>query len=691
MSDARRSLGAEDIYRMKLVRDAQISPDGRLVAYVVRSADRDLDADLSSLWLADIETGASRQITDGAFEDALPRWSPDGQCIAFTSDRTCEGVSNRSKRNIWIIHTDGSGLRQLTHFEDDVSSFPMYPIGVDLAWAPDSRHICFTVKDPWPSPPHTSRTRVYETVRFKLAEEGWLDGRPRHLWTVALDSGPSQLTFGDEDEFEPAWSPDGLWVTFTRTCDRTRNDRLVYTDVWIASTTGDRVERRLTDTTGPHFSPSFSPDGASVAYYGHSDPAGSWSRNAHVLVQPVNGAPAVDVLAEWDYPCGSILMSDVHAIYAQPPAAWSPDGERLYFLATVGGTANLYSVSRAGGLPVAVTDGEQEVVTASFDKNTRRFAAVIATASELGDVYAGDVTTGELQRITHVNAALLADVQLSTPELITLQSGGFEIEGWVLKPPGFDSARSYPLLLQISPGPHFPHGHAFNFEYQFEAGAGYVVLYLNPRGISGYGSPFLKAREPLWIGNDSDDYLAAVDHVVAQGFVDKQRLGLTGDAYGGCMTNWIIGHDHRFAAAVSRRGINNFLSFFWTSDKAAAGSTMLLNAFGGVDPMSDPQRYLERSPLMYAPNVSTPVMIIHSEGDLRCELGEAEQMYIALRYLNKPARLVVYRNDTHFLSREGRPGDRADFFSTILEWFDSHLQSPAADDEPDCMHGKDQA
>jgi dipeptidyl aminopeptidase/acylaminoacyl peptidase len=655
-----RAIVPEDLLRFRFITDVQLSPDGELVAYVLRTVDRERDRYRSAIWLVPAAGGTPRQLTSGENEDLLPRWSPNGRHLAFVSDRgEVPKGKERAPRNLWIVDRDGNE-RQRTRLDNDVR---------DAAWSPDGRRLVIVAKANRPDGASEPTIRVYDRLRYRSDDEGFLDLRRRHLWILdATDGPPAALTDGDYDDVEPSWSADGREIAFisNRTEDRDRN---TIRDVWVTDLAGNA--RRLTSSDGPQEHPSYSPDGRAVAYYGHRDPRAAHAINVHVWVSAADAPAPRDLVAGWDRTAGSVVITDMRGLVALPPPAWTPDGTRLFFVGSDQGTAQVYEASRDGGTPRQVTRGQHQVVTASFDRERRRFAALVSSATEPGDVYLGDAATGALRRLTGVNSDLLRGAYVASPESIRFSAAdGWDIDGWVLKPEGFDARERYPLVLQIHGGPHTAYGYSFFHEFQSLVGRGYVVLYTNPRGSQSYGERFAHACVGDWGGRDYQDLLAAVDHLVARGYVDPTRLGVTGGSYGGFMTNWIIGHTDRFAAAVTARSISNNLSSFGTSD---IGWHFWEYEMGDADPYTDPQKYARFSPLAHVRQVRTPLLILHAENDYRCPIEQAEQFFTALQYLRKPVRLIRYGKDSHELTRGGKPSNRVHHLSSIIEWFDRYL------------------
>ncbi len=375
------------------------------------------------------------------------------------------------------------------------------------------------------------------------------------------------------------------------------------------------------------------------------------------------------MLAGWDRTVGSVVMSDMRSQVQTLPPRWSADRARILFVGSDQGTANVYSVPSAGGEVRAETLGAHQIASLSLDREARRFACVFASAVIPGDVGAGELGGG-MRCLTDLNGELLRARHVSAPERVSFAGAdGWTIEGWLLKPRGFDPAKRWPLVLEVHGGPHSTYGHAFFHEFQVLAGRGYGVLYTNPRGSHGYGERFSTACVGDWGGKDYEDLMAGVDHALSWGWVDPTRLYVTGGSYGGFMTNWIIGHTDRFRAAATQRCVSNNVSSFGTSD---IGWHFWEYEMGGATPWRNSTKLVERSPLMHAPKVKTPLLILHAERDLRCPIEQAEQFFIALRWHGVETRFVRFPDDNHDLTRGGKPRNRVEHCRRIADWFDAH-------------------
>ncbi len=653
-------LTAEDLAAFALVHEAVVSPAGDRVAYAVRRMDIEADRYRSALYVSGVDGSDVARWTDGVADDGTPRWSPDGAVVAFVSDRgeVPEG-KKRAPKNVFVIAGPGAQPRQIARFADDCG---------DLAWLPDGSGVIVTLKDAaLPQPEGTPK--VYDRLRYKSDDAGMFDLRRKHLWLVPLfesSGAPRKLTDGDWDDVQPAPSPDGTQVAFTsnRSGDRDRN---TVSDIWVIPL-GGGAAARVTTERGQFSNASWSPDGASIACLGTADAVGAGARNTRVWRFGRDGDSGRDLLGDWDRTTGSRVMSDVRGEPPALPPVWTRDG-RILFIGSDQGTANLYSCHADGGEVRAETLGAHQLVSATLDRDARCFAGVLATATSPGEVVTGQPGRG-LHPITALNTELLATRYIAEPELVHFTGAdGWGIEGWLLRPRGFDASRQWPLVLEIHGGPHGAYGHSFFHEFQVLAGRGYAVLYTNPRGSHAYGDRFVRACVGDWGGKDYLDLMAAVDHALGQGWVDPKRLYVTGGSYGGFMTNWIVGHTDRFKAAATQRSISNNVSAFGTSD---IGWHFWQFEMGDATPWRDAHKLIERSPLTYVEDVRTPLLILHAEKDFRCPIEQAEQLFVALTVLGKEAVFVRFQDDSHELTRGGKPKNRIDHARRIADWFDAH-------------------
>jgi dipeptidyl aminopeptidase/acylaminoacyl peptidase len=645
----------QDLTRIRTASDPQIAPDGRRVAFVVTTLSTERDEYLSNIWLARTDGGELRRFTAGPGRDTKPRWSPDGTRLAFVSARQAD-----QKPQLYVMPADGGEPLCLTDLANGVD---------DLVWSPDSTRVAFTTRvGGWQEPVDEAQrrlskpARVITAMKYKFNGEGFVYDRRRHLFVVSVDGDeqPRQLTDGDWDDSDPTWAPDGRSLVFTSARHADRDDDNAV-DLWRVSVDGGEP-KRLTDTAGPLGAPSFSPDGTRLAYLGNRylNQAG---RNTQVFILPAAGGKPQCLTADLDRTCTAFFES------LRP--IWSPDGGALFVVVEDRGSIHVYRLdASAQAPPTRIGGGERHVTGVSLSPDGAQLAYTATDVVSPAEVWLCNADgTGE-RPLTDLNLAWKQEVALSTPQRLRYTRDGFDLDCWVIKPHGFISGQRYPALLNIHGGPHLSYGHHFFDEFQVYAGAGYVVIYTNPRGSQGYGEAFTRAVLGDWGGGDYLDCMAGLDTALSQcDFIDAERLGVMGGSYGGFLTSWTIGHTQRFKAACSERAVNNTYTLFGTSDIGHSFSEME----SGYLPWENMQWYIEHSPLTYAKDMETPLLIIHSENDLRCLMEQAEQLFIALKKQRKDVRFVRFPDENHELSRSGRPRHRMERFGYILDWFNQYL------------------
>ena len=676
-----RQLKAEDLYSIKLVEDPQISPDGDRIAYVVASIDRDSYEYRRTLWLVNSGPDAEpRRYTSGE-NDTQPRWSPDGRALVFVRGPAGEvKPKNKEERGrgvgkpqLWMLRSDGGEAQQLTYLRDGAG---------DPTWAPDGKTIVFTAEVGEPDDAEAEDAQLEDkrlpTVRTidrlwnRLDGKGWMYERRSHLFRIGIGGGePEQLTEGDWDDGAPAVSPDGRKIAFTS--DRTE-ERWSWpaSDIWILELASKRLTR-LTDETVYAGPPAWSPDGRQLAFGlakrrnedGYTD----------LAVAEVDRPGTVRRLTEDFRPTfGDQAIDDQRAGHGGPTLYWSKDGKEIYSQASGDGSTLLYAVPSQGGRPRAIVTGRRRVYAFSMDRDRQRTAFASSDTSAPGDLFERQADGSEGHKTT-LNAELFREVVLATPEEFRYKGArGWDIQGWVMRPANAPADARLPAILEIHGGPMAMYSWSFFFEFQLLAAHGYAVVYVNPRGSTGYGRDFSNAVNDDWGGDDFVDIMAGLDAAIGRGGIDPDRLGVAGGSYGGYMTNWTVGHTDRFKAAVTMRCVANLASIFGTGD---LDWILAMDSMKAV-PWKDLDKLMERSPITYVEKINTPLLILHSDRDLRCPISEGEQMFTALKLLGREVKMVRFEGQSHDLSRSGHPRSRVIRLHHILDWFTGHISTKAA-------------
>ncbi len=660
----------DDVYALTGVADPRISPDGATVAYVANRVDREANAYGSAIWLAALDGSSEpRQLTSGLKCDAEPRWSPDGSMLAF--------VSNRDDKvaQLYVMPVSGGEPRKLTSLKEDVTQAVWAPDGSMLAFVARVRDAAYDEEDE-----KRRRPRRITRLQYKLEHVGWTADRPQHLFAVMVDGSdePAQLTAGDFEDSSPAWSPDGATIAFISARHDDWDTELV-TDAYLIDApargdrfgrehgageprteqTNDRQPRRLTRGGGQIHRIAWSPDGRRIAVLFYpatlDDP-----RHTQVVVIDAASGEARFLTETLDRNCGSY----------PPPREPAWDAEHLVFVVEDHGNIHLYRVAADGSAPPELVVGGERAVT-GFDAVAGHLVFTATEPTMLPALFVDD------RRLTRLAEPFAAGRELASPERYTAVSAdGSEVDAWVMRPAGFEPGRTYPALLNIHGGPFGQYGNEFFDEFQVYSGGGYVVLYSNPRGSSGYSEEWGRAIRgpgeagPGWGSVDYEDCMAVVDEALRRfDFIDPDRLGVIGGSYGGYMTSWIVAHTDRFKAAISERAVNQFVSEWGSSDFGFD-----FKGYSGTFLYEDVENYLKVSPTTYAENIRTPLMILHSEDDLRCPVEQAEQLFVTLRMLKRPVELVRFPAESHELTRSGSPVHRVQRFELVLEWFDRYLK-----------------
>ncbi len=640
-------LDTETFMEMESIRSPIISPDGSQIIFSRTYVDKMNDRYRSNLWLVDVMGHRIRELTHGNWRDSSPVWSPDGKKIAFLSDR--DGTMQ-----IHVMWIDTREVAQLTHLERTPSN---------LRWSPDGKKLAFTMyildkkkplKVKLPPRPKGAKWAKSAVIVDRLS---WArDGRgpvPKgysHIFILdAIVGGtPKQITSGNYSHSDPQWSRDGKKIFFSAI--RKPDAEYLRGDSEIYSVDVETLEiDTLTTRKGPDRSPRISPDGRWIAYTGYDD-KNYTSHLSNLYLMDINGNKK-RMLA------GNLANSPRSVI-------WSPDSKGVYFLLSEKGTTNLYYVNLKGSL-FRKTSGNHVLSGLSIAKNGQ-------AATTVSDFYhPGYLVTfslkkpDKMKKLVDVNEDVLEGVKLGQVEEMWFKSpDGLDLQGWLIKPANFEEGKKYPLLLWIHGGPWAMYSVRFSWAWQNFAAKGYAVLYMNPRGSTGYGQDFVNGIQYAYPGKDYDDLMAGVDAAIAKGFIDERNLFVCGGSGGGVLTAWIVGHTDRFRAAVSMRPVINWHSFVGTTDGAS-----WYRQFKKY-PWEDPMEYAVRSPLHYVANVKTPTMVMTGEADLRTPITQSEEFYRALKMLKKETLLVRMPGEFHGWRR---PSHRLLQQLYLMAWFEKYM------------------
>src|SRR5690625_1603496 len=663
----KRALAADDFKKIAVYSDPQVSPGGNTYAFVSTTIHEENEY-ASHIYLQSLQESSPKQWTFGNEKNSHPRFSPDGSQLVFQSNRS-------GTTQLWLINVNGGEAKQLTTFKNGVSN----PV-----WTKDGTKIIFSsmldqdddvktqselTKDEKEKLHKEKKEQplVVTELNYKSDASGFHDRKRSQLVMYDLGSNAfTQLTKGDAHHNIQDVSPDGQYILFAANLNEDADYELT-NDLYFLNTSTLEIEQ-LTNGNGSYHSAHFSLSGDKIACFGHEYEFSGATLN-ELFIFDVHNKHRSCLSNDWDFQLGDVMIGDMRLCESETGPVWSKDEKHLYFIGTDHGATGLYEVSLDGKLTTLFKE-DSHVFGFSYDKVNDAFILGISTPVNPCDYYLFDKDS-DLRKLTEANTSFLGDVALSTPEPLTVTAeDGWKIQGWLLKPYGFEEGKKYPFVLEVHGGPHMMYGQTFFHELQLLAAKGYVVLYTNPRGSYGYGQKFVDAVRADYGGKDYTDLMSAVDHALEHySFIDETRLGITGGSYGGFMTNWVVGHTDRFKAAVTQRSICNWLSFYGVSDIGYFFTKWEL----GHHLFEDPKKLWEFSPLKYAENVKTPLLILHGELDYRCPIEQGEQLFITLKHLRKEVEFVRFPEANHELSRGGQPNMRVERLNHILRWFEQYL------------------
>jgi dipeptidyl aminopeptidase/acylaminoacyl peptidase len=660
-----RGAAAEDYFAFEALGDPHFSPDGSTIAFVVTTVDQKQNRRRSAIW--SVPADGSREpiaLTTAPQSSNSPRWSPDGKTIAFLSARPAPGdaATDTPRQQVWLLPLAGGEPRRVTNLLNGASGFQ---------WSPDgSRLVVVGRSGPSDTARSPSDVRHYLHANYKFNDSGWFDDKRTHLWIADVASGrTTQITSGDDwNDSDPQWSPDGRKIAFVS--DRTGKafDSSHNTDVWVIDANGGPLTKISDHTTGDN-SPRWSPDGQTIAFLS-SVPEKShpkiWLADVRLALSSSKGAPSRLAADGVDLIPGGLR--------------WAEGGKALYFETGYKGTSQLFRVDLAARKAAAVTSGDRTVHLVDVNEKTNRLAYGVNDPTHLDDLYVADLNGRNEKPLTHLNAALWKQLQLSPVERVSFKGAdGWDVDGFFMKPVGWEAGKKYPMILTIHGGPAGQFGFDWYHEFQVYASHGWAVFFTNPRGSTGYGEKFERGIELNWGGKDYVDVMNGVDAALAKyPWIDQDRLGVTGGSYGGYLTNWIVSHTNRFKAAVTLRSISNFVSDDGTRD-GAYGHT---DDFTG-DIFEKHDLYWNASPLKYAQNVKTPTLVLHSDNDFRVPIEQGEQWFRALQHFGVPSEIVFFPRENHNLTRTGEPKHLVESINWQVYWFERYIDGNANALPPD--------
>jgi dipeptidyl aminopeptidase/acylaminoacyl peptidase len=640
-----KKLQLEQFFDFETVSNPRISPDGTQIVYTRGWVDKVNDRRSSALWIMTADGSKNRSLTNGS--GAI--WSPDGTRIAFTRD----GEPNGSQ--IWVRWMDGEGATtQITHLERSPSN---------LVWTPDGKSIAFTMlvprRDTWPikmparpeGAKWTEAPRIVESLTYRADRQGFVEQGLSQIFIVPAEGGTErQVTDGQYNySGEFGFTKDGKEIILSTGRGKDWEREYRQSDVYALNVATGNL-RQLTTRSGPDTNPVLSPDGRWVAYLGYDWTNDTYIDNElYVISAAGTGAPR-QVTAKFDRSPDNLT--------------WAPDSSGIYFTAEDGGSRNLHYAPLDG--PIATVTKGVHLITLSDINRSGQAVGTLTSFHKPGDVISFSLSTpSNIRQLTNVNEDVLSQVKLGDVEEIWYTSlDDYRIQGWIIKPPDFDPKKKYPLMLSIHGGPHSMYGVGFNFGWQEHAANGYLVLYTNPRGSTGYGSAFGNSIKYNYPSKDFDDLMKGVDAAIAKGYVDERNMFVYGCSGGGVLTAWIVGHTDRFAAASSNCPVINWVSFVGTVD----GNPLRWYDDFEKFPWEDPTEHLRRSPLMYVGKVKTPTMLMTGVLDMRTPISQTEEFYQALKAVGVPTAMLRFNGEYH-----GTTSKPSNFIRTQLYlryWFE---------------------
>ena len=646
------------------------SADGKYLVFL-RATEKDGKPESPQLSMLSMAGGDSFSFTDLPKGAGNPVWSRDGKTIAFTSETNADDLAKQDKKK-----KKEDELKKAVSATSPVASPAFSKTPADKKGKTEEEQ---AAKEAETESEHESDVRVITRAVYREDNEGYADPKhPSHIWLIQAPHNadekvePKQLTFGHFDEGGIVWSKDGLQLYFVSLhVDEPYYERPRSELYSISGNGGSATKLNTIDMDIGGL--SLSPDGKRLAFVASvTQPINSYSQPDLWVVDLTPNAKPKNLTEKFDFDVGDTLIGDCETPRAggRNKPIWSTDGRSLTEVYSKQGRANLAVFDAESGQTKDLTSGNQQVINFRVSTDGSKLVYTLSTPTRLGDLFVADQNAANPKQLTRFNDALFSKLNLTEPEEISYKSfDGKTIQAWLQKPPGFSTAKKYPLILNIHGGPHTAYGYLFFHEFQWMAAKGYVVLFPNPRGSTSYGQEFGNVIQYHYPGDDFKDLMAGVDEVIKRGYIEDKKLGVTGGSGGGLLTNWVVGHTDRFAAAVAQRDIASWAHWWYTADF----TLFQPNWFKGP-PFDEEEDFKARSPITYIKNVKTPMMFILGEVDYRTPPGAGgEEMFRALKFRKIPTVMVRFPNESHELSRSGQPWHRVERLQNIVGWFDHWL------------------
>src|SRR5215510_129705 len=658
MAQTKRPITFDDLISIKRIADAQISPDGRRIAYVVSQIDKDANRSKRSIWSVPVTGGAPQEFISSPKNDDSPRWSRDGKFIAFLSTR--DGAPQ-----VFVAGADGSNPRRVTNMPEGVADFIWSPDGRSFAYTSDIYPDCGNLKCVAAKADSEEKSKMKAVVADSLLFRHWDSfkrGKRSHLFIISVEGGdPVDLTPGNfdvppfslGDPLAYDFSPDSQEIVFARNTDKVEATS-TNNDLFTVPIKGGEA-RRLTNNPGSDTTPRYSPDGRWIAYRSQSR-GGYEADRVRLMLYDRKSGTTKELTTGFDRWVGEFL--------------WAPDSQNIFVVAEDRGREMIGTASINGGVKPLISNTTSSGITLSGDGKTISFTrSNLAMPSE---VYKANADGSGVIQLTRTNDDLISRLDVNPAEEFEY-SGALKakIHGFIVKPPQFDKAKKYPMVLLIHGGPQGAWLDSWGYRWnpQMWAARGYVTVLINPHGSTGYGQAFTEQISGEWGGAVYEDLMKGTDYVIKQGYVDPTRTGAAGGSYGGYMVNWILGHTDRFKALVSHAGVYNLTSMYATEEVWFADWE-----FKGT-PWDNPELYTKWSPHLSAKNFKTPTLVVHGELDYRVPVGEGLQLFSTLQRKGVPSKLLYYPDEGHWILK---PQNSELWYKTVLDWLDQWLKPNAS-------------